>query len=217
MHRTWRSKELRCQSNKHQAASEAGELEVFASPRPLSSLLHMLRTRSFHQFEFSKCKNVAITAILCIGLFLCLFLEKHRKLWLRVSVQNTSGNLSLCYTAILAIINSGRHFLGPAPPFYTRPARLKLKLSRCYQNFYSIMKFQCAWLNVGLPLRPFYSKRSEDLRLKSWGVFSDISCTTTFCTYRRELLSKQWQFVLFWVQRRISSKEKFYAHQVTHA
>ena len=39
MHRTWRSKELRCQSNKYQTASEAGELEVFASPRPLSSLL----------------------------------------------------------------------------------------------------------------------------------------------------------------------------------
>ena len=30
MHRTWRSKELRCQSNKYQAASEAGKLEVFA-------------------------------------------------------------------------------------------------------------------------------------------------------------------------------------------
>ena len=38
MHGTWRSKELHCQSNKYQAASEAGESEVFASPRPLSSL-----------------------------------------------------------------------------------------------------------------------------------------------------------------------------------
>ena len=70
MHRTWRSKELRCQSNKYQAASEAGELEIFASPRPLSSLLHTLWTRSLRQFEFSKCKkfNGAITAI-CIELF----------------------------------------------------------------------------------------------------------------------------------------------------
>ena len=39
MHRIWHSKELRCQSNKYQAASEAGELEVFASPMLLSSLL----------------------------------------------------------------------------------------------------------------------------------------------------------------------------------
>ena len=75
MHRTWRSKELRCQSNEYQAASEAGELEVFASPRPFSSLLHTLWTQSFRQFEFSKCKNVAITAI-CIGLFKCLFFNR---------------------------------------------------------------------------------------------------------------------------------------------
>ena len=63
MHRTWRSKELHCQSNKYQAASEAGKLYVFASPRPLSSFLNTLWTRSFRQFEFSKCKNGAMTAI----------------------------------------------------------------------------------------------------------------------------------------------------------
>ena len=68
MHRTWRLKVLHCQSNKYQAASEAGELEVFGSPRPLSSLLRTLWMQSLRQFEFSKCKNGAITAI-CIELF----------------------------------------------------------------------------------------------------------------------------------------------------
>ena len=58
MHRTWHSKELRCQSNKYHAASEAVKLEVFASPRPLFSLLHTFFTRLLRQFEFSKCKNV---------------------------------------------------------------------------------------------------------------------------------------------------------------
>ena len=66
MHHTWHSKELRCQSNKYQPTSEAGELEVFASPRPLSLLLHTLWMQLLRQFEFSKCKNVAIIAI---GLF----------------------------------------------------------------------------------------------------------------------------------------------------
>ena len=98
MHRTWRSKELRCQSNKYQAASEAGELEVFASPRPLSSLLHTFWTRLLRQFEFSKCKNVAITDIIMLWVVInvFVFLEKPRKLWLRACVHNTSGNLILC-------------------------------------------------------------------------------------------------------------------------
>ena len=78
MHRTWHSKELHCQLNKYmyQAASEADELEVFASPRPLSLLLHTLWTRSLHQFEFSKCQNVAIIAIgaVLMSFFLLLLL-----------------------------------------------------------------------------------------------------------------------------------------------
>ena len=125
MHRTWRSKELHCQSNKYQAASEAGELEVFASPRPLSSLLHTLWMRSLRQFEFLKCKNVAITAI-CIRLFFLMYflIEKPGKLRLRACVQNTSGNLAFARRPFWQYINSGhRFFWVRPPPFYTRPAR----------------------------------------------------------------------------------------------
>ena len=95
MHCTWRSKELRCQSNKYQAASEAGELEIFASPRPLSPLLHTLWARSLHQFEFSKCKNVAIIAIVCFNVF---FVEKTSQTMAKSLNPKDmwTGNLSLC-------------------------------------------------------------------------------------------------------------------------